>query len=292
MPAAPTPAELHRWARARLAHSGNAGGDADALLCAGTGRNTAAIIAGAAKPVPPRQAARFRKLVARRARGEPLAYLLGEREFWSLRLAVTPDVLIPRIETELLVECALAHAARREVAAILELGTGSGAVALALAGELRCDITATDIAGAALQVASRNRRRHRATRVELRRGDWFDAAPPRRFDLIVSNPPYVAPHDRHLREGDLRFEPKSALVAQCNGFAEIAKIIRAAPHYLRGGGMLLLEHGCTQAATVRELLAERGFGGIATRRDLGGRERVSGGVWRGRAFFGAVGVAK
>jgi len=283
---AATPAELHRWARARLAQSANdadAAGDADALLCGSTRRCAAAIIAGASMPLPPRQAAHFRRLVARRARGEPLAYLLGEREFWSLPLVVTPDVLIPRCDTELLVECALAHAARCEVTAILELGTGSGAVALALASELQCGITATDIAAAALEVAARNRRRHRAHHIELRRGDWFDAAPPRRFDLIVSNPPYVAPHDRHLREGDLRFEPKSAVVAHCNGFADIAKIIRGAPHYLRGGGMLLLEHGYTQAAKVRELLAARGFRGIATRRDLGGHERVSGGVWGGRA---------
>ena len=272
-------AELRRWARARL----RAPADADALLCACAGRGAAAIIAGAPTKLPPHRAARFRKLVARRARGEPLAYLLGEREFWSLPLAVNPDVLIPRCETELLVECALAHAARCGGGArpeVLELGTGSGAVALALARELRCRVVATDKDAAALRVAARNRRRHRAN-MELRRGDWFAAAPPRRFDLIVSNPPYVAPHDRHLREGDLRFEPKSALVAARGGFADIAKIIRGAPRHLRGGGALLLEHGFAQGAKVRAMLAARGFRAITTRRDLAGHERVSGGVWRG-----------
>lgn len=267
---------LHKFARAHV-HAP----DADALLCASAGCTPAEMIAHDRRRVSRDAAAWFRDAVRRRARGEPLAYVLGECEFWSLPFLVTRDVLIPRADTELLVERALVHAARARVSAVLELGTGCGAVAIALARELHCKIVAADISAAALRVAARNCARHRARRVELRRGNWFGAVRARaRFDLIAANPPYVAPHDPHLRRGGLRFEPRRALCARANGMRELQTIIRAAPKHLRAGGGLLLEHGCAQGAAVRDCLRRNGFREIATWRDLAGRERVSGGRMR------------
>ena len=203
-----------------------------------------------------------------------------------MALDVNPDVLIPRPETELLVERVLAHAAGNGIATLLELGTGSGAIALALASELPgCAIVATDISPAAIDVAVGNRRRLAVEHpglgaVEFCVGDWFEAVSGlgSRFDLIVSNPPYVAPGDAHLRRGDLRFEPRAALVSPRNGLAALEAIIAAAPRYLNAGGMLLLEHGYEQSPAVRGLFARGGFIAIATHRDLSGHERVTGGL--------------
>ncbi|MDD9810942.1 MAG: peptide chain release factor N(5)-glutamine methyltransferase [Gammaproteobacteria bacterium] len=339
---AATVADLLREARDCLAAAGDGDGDGDGvdgdgddaidarvdaevLLSHAAGLPVATQVAAAGRRVPAAPAAAFRALVARRAGGEPVAYLTGRKAFWSLELTVTPAVLIPRPETELLVETALAFAAGRRGSRrfrALELGTGSGAAALALARELPdAAITATDSSAAALQVARANYRRLRAAAgaaartaagdsartvagatarsavgdsappglgaVEFRLGDWFNALPASsrfdppsrsRFDLIVCNPPYIAPGDPHLQRGDLRFEPRAALVSANHGLADLEKIIASAPPHLNPGGMLLLEHAHTQAAAVREMFSRHRFTVIATHHDLAGHARVTGGT--------------
>jgi release factor glutamine methyltransferase len=223
-------------------------------------------------------AEQFHSLLERRAAGEPLAYILGEREFWSLQLQVTPAVLIPRPETELLVEAALRHLPQKQHVDIADLGTGSGAIALALAHERPlARILAIDRSPAALVVAQANARRLELGHVEFLHSDWLAAAGGRRFDLIVSNPPYIAANDAHLRQGDLRFEPEAALASGADGLDAIRAIAGAAPEHLRPGGWLLFEHGQDQGRAGREVLAQNGFVEIFTERDLELRERVSGG---------------
>ncbi len=268
-----------RWARQRLD-----GVDAEALLGAAAGETSAGLIAGGGRRLSAAQIEVFTDWVERRAGGEPVAYLIGQREFWSLAFAVTPAVLIPRPESELLVELAVARA-RSGCDSVLELGTGCGAIALAVASEVpQCAIIATDICPAALAVAKRNRRavaRQRwldLSHVDFRLSDWFAALPPQRFALIVANPPYIAPDDPHLRAGDLIFEPISALISPPDGLSALTAIIAAAPRYLAAAGMLALEHGHDQAAAVRALFARHGFTAIATHRDLAGCERVTCGV--------------
>ncbi len=221
--------------------------------------------------------ATFRSLIARRAAGEPLAYLIGRREFWSLDMLVTPDVLIPRPETELLVELALQRIPQSEKVDLADLGTGSGALALALAQERpRARVLATDASAAALTVACDNAQRLGIRNIEFAQGDWCAALGGRRFDVIVSNPPYIATSDRHLQQGDLRFEPAVALVSGADGLDAIRIIARGAPAHLQPRGWLLLEHGYDQGAEVREILERSGFVEMFTARDLEGRDRVNG----------------
>ena len=223
-------------------------------------------------------AGQFHSLLERRAAGEPLAYILGEREFWSLQLQVTPAVLIPRPETELLVEAALRHLPQKQHVDIADLGTGSGAISLALAHERPlARILAIDASTAALEVARANAQRLELGQVEFLHSDWLAGAGGRRFDLIVSNPPYIAANDAHLRQGDLRFEPEAALASGADGLDAIRAIAGAAPRHLRPGGWLLFEHGQDQGEAAREVLAQNGFVEIFTERDLELRERVSGG---------------
>lgn len=213
-------------------------------------------------------------LLLRRMQGEPIAYLTGQREFYGLRFTVTPDVLIPRPETELLVELAIERLPQTGLAA--DLGTGSGAVAVSLAHTRRdAQITATDISEAALTVARGNADQHRV-KIQFLRSDWFEALNGQ-FDLIVSNPPYIAASDVHLSQGDLRFEPPSALTDNGNGMTALSAIIDGAPAYLKPGGWLLLEHGYDQAAAVRTQLTRMGWSEVRSWKDLAGIERVSGG---------------
>ena len=222
------------------------------------------------------QLRQYRGLVERRRAGEPVAYLTGEREFYSLAMKITPAVLIPRPETELLVDLALQRAPQAGEFRVLDLATGSGCIAIAIArAHLRAQVTATDISEAALTLAGENAGRHGAA-LELIKSDWFEALDDRRFEVIVANPPYLAADDHHLDEGDLRFEPRQALVAGPSGYECIEKIVERSPRHLASGGWLFFEHGHDQAARCRDRLARAGFREIFSARDLAGIERVSG----------------
>jgi release factor glutamine methyltransferase len=216
-------------------------------------------------------------LVGRRIAGEPIAYLTGVREFYGRDFAVTADVLIPRPETELLVDIAKEKLGAGGTARILDLGTGSGCLAATLALELpQARVTAVDVSPAALEVARGNAQRLGA-RVEFTESDWFAALPPQLFDMIVANPPYVAAGDPHLDDGDLRFEPVDALTDHADGLAAIRRIVTAAPQWLAARGWLFFEHGYDQAAAARQLLDAAGFSEIEQSCDLAGIVRASGG---------------
>lgn len=271
---------LLRDATRRLAHSDSAALDAQLLLASVLGKPRSWLYAWPEHPLATHDVERFDQLLGRRALGEPVAYLLGQREFWSLSLQVSPAVLIPRPETELLVQTALQRGPSGPARAA-DLGTGSGAIALAFAKERPAWlIHATDRSLAALEVASANAARLGLT-VQFHAGDWLGALPALEFALIVSNPPYIEEGDSHLQEGDVRFEPRAALVAGHDGLADLRQLAQAAPRRLAKGGWLLLEHGWRQGAAVRELLAARGFVSVDTVCDGGGRERVTCGQWPG-----------
>jgi len=222
----------------------------------------------------------FEHLLTLRHAGEPLAYLLGHRGFWSLDLQVNPAVLIPRAETEVLVEQALARLSDNAPLRIADLGTGSGAIALALAKERPlASIIATDLSAPALALAVKNAQTHQLDNVWFRRGHWCAALAGERFDMIVSNPPYIANNDPHLQQGDLRFEPPLALVAGTDGLGALRQIISAAPAHLVRGGWLLLEHGYDQGAATSALLKQAGFSQVETVVDLEQRQRVTLGQW-------------
>jgi len=235
------------------------------------------VIAQGERELPPEIEARFNDFAARRRAGEPIAYIVGRREFYSLPLSVGPPVLIPRPETELLVDLALERIPASAPASVLDLGTGSGAIALAVKrNRPHARVVAVEIAAAALEYAKRNAARL-SLEIEWLHGRWFEPVRGARFDLIVSNPPYVALGDPHLDEGDLRFEPRHALVAGIDGLAEIREIAKGAPGFLRPGGWLLLEHGLGQDKAVQGLLAGAGLGQVTTWPDLAGIARVTGG---------------
>ena len=222
-------------------------------------------------------AAKFQSLVALRASGHPVAYLLGVKEFYGLPLRVTPDVLIPRPETEELVEAALERLPQGETRKVLDLGTGSGCIAIAIARHRPAAlVTAVDSSSPALALARENAAAL-DVEVEFLQSDWFAALGRRRFDLISANPPYVAADDPHLHQGDLRFEPRPALAAGVDGLADLCCIVGAAPKHLRPGGWLLLEHGYDQAEACRDLLRNAGFGELVFRADIAGLLRIAGG---------------
>jgi release factor glutamine methyltransferase len=250
--------------------------DAELLLAHAAGRDRAWLFAHAGDELDAAQADAFADLVARRAAGEPVAYLTGSRGFWTLELEVSPDTLIPRPETELLVELALARLSLDEPCRVADMGTGSGAIALSIASERPlAAVIATDFSKGALVVAVRNAQRNGIDNVWFRRGSWYAALGNERFDLIASNPPYVADGDPHLDEGDLRFEPDMALSCGSDGLNAIREIIAGAPAHLAPNGWLLLEHGWQQGAAVRELMHSAGFVEVATECDLEERERVT-----------------
>ena len=255
--------------------------EAELLLCSVLGCERIRLIAHAEETIDSSNARSANALFARRRAGEPVAYITGWREFYGLALRVTPDVLIPRPETELLVELALERLSPEEPGRVLELGTGSGAIAVALASERPgLAIVATDVSEPALALARRNARDHGAE-IAFVLSDWFDALGPEQFDLIVSNPPYVAAGDAHLERGDLRFEPRRALIGGEDGLACIQEIAARAQSRLRPGGFLLVEHGYDQGDRCVALLIALGYSEVADFNDLAGLPRACAGVWRG-----------
>lgn len=262
-------------ATARLAQSDSPRRDAEILLGHVTGKSRTWILAFDETLLSSPQHEALEALLARRARGEPVAHLIGMREFWSLPLHVSPVTLIPRPDTECLVEQALARLPV-EPCTILDLGTGTGAIALALASERPdCRVTAVDFIAEAVALAARNARELGIQNVTVCQSNWFSALAGQHFSLIVSNPPYIDEQDPHLAVGDVRFEPKSALVAADAGLADLALLVAESAGYLLPGGWLLLEHGWTQGAAVRALFAQAGYQQVETCRDYGGNERLT-----------------
>jgi release factor glutamine methyltransferase len=234
------------------------------------------LIAHEHEHVPPQAIARYEALLSRRLAGEPIAYILGQKEFYGRMLRVTPEVLIPRPETELLVELALTRCRAMSSPQILDLGTGSGCIAITLALEcLSAQVTAVEASSAAMEVARHNAVANQVN-VEIIQSHWFEALGDRQFDIIVANPPYVAPGDSHLQQGDVRHEPVSALVADDAGLADIQEIVVQAKLHLRRGGELLMEHGYNQAVAVRALLKKAGYAKPESWFDMAGIERVTG----------------
>lgn len=274
-PVASTVAALHGWGCTYLPGE-EARRESELLLGHALDRDRAWLFAHSGEVVDEAARAQFVALVVQRARGVPVAQLLGAWGFWNLDLRVTADTLIPRPETELLVEAALERLPDERVAHVADLGTGTGAIALALASERpRARVIATDASAAALEVARGNARRNEIDNVEFRHGDWYAPLAGARFDLIASNPPYIAEGDPHLVQGDLRFEPRSALSSGADGLDAIRVLVAGARDHLRSGGWLLVEHGHGQGAAVRALFVAAGLEGVQTLRDLEARERVT-----------------
>lgn len=250
--------------------------DNEILLGHALGRSRAWLFAHADDGVDDSARQRFADLVAARGRGVPVAYLVGRRGFWTLDLVVTPDVLIPRADTELLVELALDRIPPGVACAVADLGTGSGAIALAIASERPlARIVATDASAAALAVARGNAQRLGLANVEFALGDWCVALGTQRFDVIVSNPPYIAVGDVHLAQGDLRFEPAAALASGVDGLDAIRAIAADARAHLEPHGWLLIEHGHDQGSGVRVVLTENGYFDVSTAQDIERRDRVT-----------------
>ena len=270
-----------RRARARLPESDSAGLDAELLLCSVLRCDRARLYARPEQGLSETQMALFDERIERRAEGRPVAYLLGKKEFWSLELSVSRDTLIPRPETELLVERALELLPAGCAREVLDAGTGSGAIAIAIAKERPASrIIAVDNSPAALAMARQNIAAHGLRRIKLIQADWLNFKHERPYDLIVGNPPYIAADDPHLKRGDLRFEPRAALVAGQDGLAAIRQLVPGAAPHLKPGGWLLLEHGWRQGRAARALFKAARFGRVGTLRDHNRLERVTGGQWQ------------
>lgn len=263
---------------ARFVPSDEANIEAQLLLMHVLGVNRAWLIAHAADDLDANSATAFEVLLQRRLQGEPVAHILGTRDFFGLALKVTPDTLIPRPDTETLVEAALEKINGHW--RVLDLGTGTGAIALAIARHApACEVVAVDASADALAVAAENAATLQINNVHCIVSNWFAALPANKFDLIVSNPPYIESNDPHLQQGDLRFEPMSALASGVDGLQDIRQIIAQAPNYLHAGGWLMLEHGYNQAEAVQQLLHAAGLQQIQTLHDLGGNPRVTLAQW-------------
>ena len=271
-----TVTELCRWGRWALSQIPDASKDADLLLRSVLGWDEVRLLVSGDEAVPSEDEHRYRELINRRSQGEPAAYLCRTRGFWNLELEVDPAVLVPRPETELLVEQVLHLIQGLGSPRILELGTGSGAIALALANE-RPDssVVATDVSPEALAVARRNQESSGLTNVQWDRGNWFDCLTGERFNLICSNPPYIPAGDPHLDGDGVRWEPRLALVSGTTGLEELETIVDGAPMHTDAGGWLVLEHGYDQGMAVRTRMARRGYSEVRTVRDLSGNDRVS-----------------
>lgn len=275
LPSPASASDLLDWARSHLPDA-EGRGEARLLLLHVLGQEAAWLFSHDRDLLDPAQTRRFGELVVRRAAGEPVAYLTGRRGFWNLDLAVSPATLIPRPETELLVEQALARLAEDRPLRVADMGTGTGAVALSIAAERPgALVVATDLLGPTLAVAVGNAERNHILNVRFRRGSWYTALGGERFDAIVSNPPYIRADDAHLEQGDLRFEPPRALASGADGLEAIREIAAGAPDHLLPGGWLLLEHGWDQGEAVRALLTAAGLDEVATVADLEGRDRVT-----------------
>jgi release factor glutamine methyltransferase len=260
--------------------SGSARVEVQCLLQAVLHVNRAWLLTHPEQTLNPEQYGHYTALFERRLRGEPVAYILGEREFYGLNFRVTPATLIPRPETELLVELAIQRIPGQGSYRVLDLGTGSGAVALSIAhARPNVDVVGVDTSSAALKVAQLNAGQSGLTNVRLLLSDWFTALNNERFDIIVSNPPYIATDDHHLVRGDVRFEPLGALTSGADGLDDIRSIIEQAKDHLNDNGSLLVEHGYDQAAQVCTLLRQAGYTSVFSARDLAGIERVSGGSY-------------
>ncbi|ELY2738977.1 peptide chain release factor N(5)-glutamine methyltransferase [Cronobacter dublinensis] len=275
--------EYQQWLKQaihRLSDSESPRRDAEILLGFVTGRTRTFILAFGETSLADDELTRLDALLARRVQGEPVAYLTGQREFWSLPLEVSAATLIPRPDTECLVEQALARLPAAPCR-ILDLGTGTGAIALALACERPdCQVTALEVVPEAVALARRNAQRLGIDNVTVLQSHWFSALTDARFSLIVSNPPYIDGDDPHLTQGDVRFEPKSALVAPDAGLADLDTIITGARRFLENDGWLLVEHGWRQGGAVRELFTRAGYHDVETCRDYGGNERLTLGQYR------------
>lgn len=270
--------QIRAWLRdatARLVNSDSAKRDAEILLAQVSGKSRSWLIAFDDSELDSAQLEKLEALLARREAGEPIAYLTGEREFWSLPLSVSPHTLIPRPDSEVLVEQALARLPA-EADSVLDLGTGSGAIALAIASERPgCRVIGVDRIPAAVELARHNAAKLALSNAHFQHSNWFSALAEERFTMIVSNPPYIDAADTHLSEGDVRFEPASALVAADGGLADIRVIAAAAGQHLLAEGWLLLEHGWQQAAEVRQILRDNNFRAVETCQDYGGNDRVT-----------------
>ena len=254
--------------------------DAEILLCQALDKPRSYLRAWPGKQLLPKQLAIFKALLEQRQQGKPIAYITGQREFWSRDFQVSPDVLIPRPDTELLIELSLALIPAEQPCTLLDLGTGSGIIAITLAAERpQAQVSAIDFSLAALDIARLNADRHKLSNIEFYQSDWFAGVPATKFDLIISNPPYIAEDDAHLQQGDVRFEPRTALSAPEQGLADIRMIATAARDYLNPGGHLLIEHGYNQQQPVQALFKDLHYAKVQTYSDLSGQPRATYGQW-------------
>jgi len=252
--------------------------DAEVLLCFVLEKERSYLRAWSEKKLNPEEQLAFESLVEQRFQGMPIAYLIGKREFWSREFKVNPDVLIPRADTELLIELSLEVIPKDETYRIIDLGTGSGIIAITLAAErANAQVTAVDMCKDALKIAKENVTTYDLKNIFFKQSSWFTRIEKKQFDLIVSNPPYIAENDPHLQQGDLRFEPQHALVATNNGLSDILIIAETALDYLKSEGQLLIEHGCEQQEAVQSIFQKFGYCNIQTHRDLANLPRVTSG---------------
>lgn len=250
--------------------------DAEVLLCQVLGKARPYLRVWCDQAVSEAQLQEFQRLWQQRLQGRPIAYLTGQREFWSRDFLVTPDVLIPRPDTELLIELSLKLIPPGAEWNIIDLGTGSGIIAITIAAERpNTRLTAVDRSLEALQVARQNAGRHHIQNIQFHQSDWFRQVPAQRFQLVISNPPYISEHDWHLQHGDVRFEPQSALIAGDQGLSDIKAIAETAKNWLVAGGWLLIEHGYDQETAVQAIFTASGYQQVQTERDLSGQPRVT-----------------
>jgi release factor glutamine methyltransferase len=260
--------------------SGSALLEAEVLLCTVLGNGRPFLRAWPDQELDPEHVAAYKAMLDERQQGKPIAYITGKREFWSRDFQVSPDVLIPRPDTELLIELSLAQIPANQPCRIVDLGTGSGIIAITLAAERPyAQVSATDISATALQIAKANALKHKVGHIQFYQSNWFESIPAGKFDLIVSNPPYLAVDDEHLQQGDLRFEPLTALISAQQGLSDIRTIATTARNKLGNGGFLLVEHGYNQQQDVQNIFIRLDYHNIQTQVDLSGQPRVTSGQY-------------